>query len=80
MYNFHLPRRIAMGDPTYEAIRARERAEAERERAGSEVTKTAIAAFVDFFNGRATLSITPPQATEMAWQIRFIRDPPARTS
>jgi len=69
-----------MGDSTYEAIRARERAEAERERAGSEVTKTAIAAFTDFFNGRANLSITPPQATGMAWQIRFVRDTPARTS
>lgn len=51
-----------MGDPTYEAIRARERAEVERERAGSEVTKTAIAAFIDFFNGHANFSITPPQA------------------
>ena len=69
-----------MGDPTYEAIRARERAEVERERAGSEVTKTAIAAFIDFFNGHANFSITPPQAAGMAWQIRFIRDPPARTS
>lgn len=63
-----------MGDQTYEAIRARERAEAEREKASAKAVSTAVAAFADFFNGRAMLSITPSQATGMAWQVRFSRD------
>ena len=58
-----------MGDQTYEAIRARERAEAEREKASAKAVSTAVAAFADFFNGRAMLSITRHRRRE--WRGRF---------
>jgi hypothetical protein len=74
-----------MGDPTYEAIRARERAEAEAGRLIAEAGRTAAQAFTDFFNGRAALQITPSMGGMGAggmypgWSIRFIRDAPAPT-
>lgn len=68
-----------MSDSAFEAIRARERAEAERDKLAAEARKAALSAFVDFCSGRATLQITPPRSSYVAegapWIIRFIRDP-----
>ena len=60
-----------MGDPTYEAIRAREKAEAESDRAAAEAMRAAVSAFADFFSGRATLSIVNAAGD---LHIRFVRD------
>lgn len=69
-----------MGDPTYEAIRARERAEAEREKAFADATRAALEGVMDFFNGRATIVVTPTYlgsgaSSPSPISIRFVRDP-----
>jgi hypothetical protein len=66
-----------MGDPTYEAIRARQRAEAAKVKAQDDAAKAAADAFIAFFNGKARLEILPPlPMTRPAWQVRFVRDEP----
>lgn len=63
-----------MDDPNYEAIRARERAEAERERAAADLVKSAVTFAADLIAGRAGISVTPDGAA--GWNVRFVRDPP----
>jgi hypothetical protein len=72
-----------MGDPVYEAIRGRERAEAERERAAANVITSMMTAVTDFLNGKARVEITskpttdaakPEVATGTSMQVRFVRD------
>ena len=59
-----------MGDQTYEAIRARERAEAEREKASAKAVSTAVAAFADFFNSSARC-FRSPRRRQREWHGRF---------
>ncbi len=59
-----------MGDSAYEAIKTR----AERAKLEAEASKAALGAFLDFFSGRATLSIVLSPVG--GWDIRFVRDLP----
>jgi hypothetical protein len=68
-----------MGNPAYDARRLAEQAEAERDKAFADATKLALEGIMNFFNGRATLAITPmvvPGTTGLpvGYGIRFIRD------
>ena len=68
-----------MGDPIYEAKRARELAEAEARRAAAEVGKQTAQAVIDFLAGRAALVVTAPASHQfgpLSWSVRFVRDPP----
>jgi len=60
-----------MGNPAYDARRAVEKSEADRDKAFADASKTALEGVVDFFNGKAFLEITPGNIGNI---VRFVRD------
>lgn len=67
-----------MGDPTYEAIRARERAEADAAKAFAAAGKATAEAVTNFLTGKASLWVAPSLTGvggTPSWTIRFLRDP-----
>ncbi len=64
-----------MGNPAYDARRAAERADAEKDRAASEAAQAALEAFTAFMSGRASLQISPNALGGFGgWSIRLYRD------
>lgn len=66
-----------MGNPSYDARRDAERAEADQRKSQAEAGAAAFDALTDFMRGKAQLSVWPmigQVGSANGWNIRLVRD------